>query len=85
MVVPESIVGLKPKNITFEEAASIPLVGLTSWQGLEAGRLKQGQKILILGGSSGTGSIAIQIAKSIGAHITTTCRSLNNFFKKNKK
>ena len=69
---------LKPKNISFEEAAGIPLVGLTSWQTLfELGNLQKGQKVLIHAGSGGVGSIAIQIAKTVGAEVATTTSTAN--------
>src|SRR5712692_10880228 len=60
----EADVALKPKNLTMEEAASIPLVGLTAWQVLiERANLKKGQKVLIHAGSGGVGTFAIQLAK----------------------
>ncbi|KAF4028599.1 Zinc-binding dehydrogenase [Phytophthora infestans] len=58
----------KPSNMTFNEAAGVPLAGQTSWQGLVTyGKLQKGQRVLILGGSTGTGLFAIQIAKALGA------------------
>ena len=64
---------LKPKNISMEEAASIPLVGLTAWQVfVEKGNLKKGQKVFIQAGSGGVGTIAIQLAKHLGAFVATT-------------
>jgi alcohol dehydrogenase len=69
---------LKPKNISFEEAAGIPLVGLTSWQALfDLGNLQKGQKVLIHAGSGGVGSIAIQLAKTVGAEVATTTSTAN--------
>ena len=69
---------LAPKNASLEESASIPLVGLTCWQGLiEFAELSKGQVIFILSGAGGTGSFAIQLAKSVGATVVTTCRSAN--------
>nr|WP_294858576.1 NADP-dependent oxidoreductase [uncultured Fluviicola sp.] len=63
----------KPKNISMEEAASIPLVALTVWQALvERANLKKGQKIFIQAGSGGVGTIAIQLAKHLGATVATT-------------
>ena len=64
----------KPKNISFAEAASIPLVGLTALQVLRAGGVKEGSKVFIPGGAGGVGSIAIQIAKKMlkASHVTTT-------------
>ncbi|WP_440881491.1 NADP-dependent oxidoreductase [Tenacibaculum sp. C7A-26P2] len=77
VAVKQSIVGLKPKNITFEEAASLPLVGLTAIQSLKKGKLKKGEKILIHAGSGGVGSFAIQYAKLLGAYVYTTTSTKN--------
>ncbi|SCC42834.1 NADP-dependent oxidoreductase [Bacillus mycoides] len=69
----EDNIALKPKNLTFEEAAAIPLVGLTSYQALhDIMHLQKGQKILIHAGSGGVGTFAIQLAKIMGATVTTT-------------
>src|SRR5947208_8314177 len=74
----EADVALKPKNLTMEEAASIPVVGLTAWQVLiERANLKQGQKVLIHAGSGGVGTFAIQLAKHIGATVATTTSTAN--------
>jgi NADPH:quinone reductase-like Zn-dependent oxidoreductase len=74
----EADVALKPKNLTMQEAASIPLVGLTAWQVLiERAKLKQGQKVLIHAGSGGVGTFAIQLAKHIGATVATTTSTEN--------
>jgi NADPH:quinone reductase-like Zn-dependent oxidoreductase len=74
----EAAVALKPKELTMEEAASIPLVGLTAWQALiERANLKQGQKVFIQAGSGGVGTIAIQLAKHVGAFVATTTSSAN--------
>src|SRR5450432_4092454 len=63
----------KPATLTMEEAASIPLVGLTCWQALvERANLQPGQKVLIHAGSGGVGTIAIQLAKHLGASVATT-------------
>ena len=68
IAVNEDDLAIKPKNLTMEEAASIPLVGLTAWQALiEKGKLKKGQKVLIHAGSGGVGTFAIQLAKHVGA------------------
>jgi len=76
--VKESSVALKPKNITMEEAASIPLVALTVWQALvEKGNLKKGQKVFIQAGSGGVGTFAIQLAKHLGATVATTTSTSN--------
>ena len=74
----ENDVALKPENISMEEAASIPLVGLTAWQALvEKANLKKGQKVFIQAGSGGVGTFAIQLAKHLGATVATTT-SANN-------
>jgi NADPH:quinone reductase-like Zn-dependent oxidoreductase len=74
----EADVALKPKNLSMEEAASIPLVGLTAWQALvEAGKVKPGQKVFIQAGSGGVGTFAIQLAKHLGATVATTTSTKN--------
>jgi NADPH:quinone reductase-like Zn-dependent oxidoreductase len=74
----EADVALKPKKLTMEEAASIPLVALTAWQALvEKADLKKGQKVFIQAGSGGVGTIAIQLAKYIGATVATTTGTAN--------
>jgi NADPH:quinone reductase-like Zn-dependent oxidoreductase len=78
IAVNEADVALKPRNLSMEEAASIPLVALTAWQALvEKAELKKGQKILIHAGSGGVGTFAIQLAKHLGAHVATTTSSAN--------
>ncbi|MHA4410990.1 MULTISPECIES: NADP-dependent oxidoreductase [Bacillus] len=73
IAIHEDDIALKPKNLSFEEAASIPLVGLTSYQALhDVMHLQKGQKILIHAGSGGVGTFAIQLAKIMGATVTTT-------------
>lgn len=77
-VVKEDELALKPKNINHQEAASIPLVGLTAWQAMVAkANLQSGQKILIHAGSGGVGTLAIQMAKHLGATVATTTSSKN--------
>src|SRR5947208_1338050 len=74
----ETDVALKPKNISMEEAASIPLVGLTAWQALvEVAKVKPGQKVFIQAGSGGVGTFAIQLAKHLGATVATTTSAKN--------
>ncbi|WP_027713132.1 NADP-dependent oxidoreductase [Dickeya chrysanthemi] len=69
---------LKPGNLSMEEAASLPLVSLTAWQVLvETAKLKKGQKVLIHAGSGGVGTIAIQLAKHLGAFVATTTSTSN--------
>lgn len=77
-------VARKPKNLGFNHAAGIPAAGLISYQALlEHGKLKAGETVLILGGSGGTGSLAIQIAKAIGAYVITTTSTRNAEWVKN--
>jgi alcohol dehydrogenase len=79
IAVNENDVALKPKNITMEQAASFPLVALTVWQAfVEKAKLKKGQKVFIQAGSGGVGTIAIQLAKHLGATVATTT-SVDNF------
>ncbi|KFC20282.1 NADP-dependent oxidoreductase [Chryseobacterium sp. FH1] len=69
----EQYVAIKPKNLTMEESASIPLVALTAWQALvEKANLMKGQKVFIQAGSGGVGTVAIQLAKHLGATVATT-------------
>jgi NADPH:quinone reductase-like Zn-dependent oxidoreductase len=71
-------VALKPKNLSMEEASSIPLVGLTAWQALvEIANIKKSQKVFIQAGSGGVGTFAIQLAKHLGAFVATTTSSKN--------
>jgi len=71
--IDEKDVALKPKNLSMEEAASIPLVGLTAWQALiEQSNVQKGQKVFIQAGSGGVGTFAIQLAKYMGATVATT-------------
>jgi alcohol dehydrogenase len=73
IAIHEDDIALKPANLSFEEAASIPLVGLTSYQALtDILQLQKGQKILIHAGSGGVGTFAIQLAKLMGAAVATT-------------
>lgn len=77
-VVKQSSLALKPDNISMELAASLPLVSLTAWQALvEIANVQAGQKVLIHAGSGGVGSIAIQLAKHLGATVATTTSSKN--------
>lgn len=76
--VNENDAAIKPKNLSMEEAASIPLVGLTVWQALiEKANLKKGQKVFIQAGSGGVGTFAIQLAKHLGATVATTTSAAN--------
>jgi len=78
IAIEESALALKPKNTSMEEAAALPLVALTAWQVLvETARLKKGQKVFIQAGSGGVGTIAIQLAKHLGAFVATTTSTSN--------
>jgi NADPH:quinone reductase-like Zn-dependent oxidoreductase len=78
IAVDEADVALKPRNLSMEEAASIPLAGLTAWQVLvERADLKKGQKVLIHAGSGGVGTLAIQLAKHLGATVAATTSTVN--------
>jgi NADPH:quinone reductase-like Zn-dependent oxidoreductase len=74
----EDLLALKPENLTFEQAAAVPMTGLTALQGLrDPGRIEAGQRVLINGASGGIGTMAVQIAKSYGAHVTGVCSTGN--------
>lgn len=76
--VKESSLAPKPKGLTMEEAASIPLVGLTAWQALvETAKLSKGQRVFIQAGSGGVGTFAIQLARHLGATVATTTSAAN--------
>jgi NADPH:quinone reductase-like Zn-dependent oxidoreductase len=76
--VNENDLALKPKNISMDEAASLPLVALTVWQAfVDKGRLSKGEKVFIQAGSGGVGTIAVQIAKHLGAIVATTTSTSN--------
>lgn len=78
IAVDQADLALAPASLTMAEAASIPLVGLTAWQALvEVGKVKPGQKVFIQAGSGGVGTIAIQLAKHLGAVVATTTSAAN--------
>jgi alcohol dehydrogenase len=78
IAISENDVAKKPHALDMEQAASIPLVGLTAWQALvEKAKLQPGQKVLIHAGSGGLGTIAIQLAKHLGATVATTTSTAN--------
>lgn len=78
IAIKASSVALKPQNLDMVEAASLPLVALTAWQVLvETAKLQRGQKVFIQAGSGGVGTIAIQLAKHLGAFVATTTSTAN--------
>jgi len=81
IAVAEGDLALKPASISMHEAGSLPLVALTAWQALvERGRVRPGQNVLIHAGAGGVGSIAIQLAKHLGASVATTASGSNADF-----
>jgi NADPH:quinone reductase-like Zn-dependent oxidoreductase len=73
----ERALATKPPNVSFEQAASLPLAGLVALQGLREGKIQPGQKVLINGATGGVGAFAVQIAKSLGAEVTAVCSTRN--------
>ena len=73
----ERALAAKPPNVSFEQAASLPLAGLTALQGLREGKIQAGQKVLINGATGGVGTFAVQIGKSLGAEVTAVCSTRN--------
>lgn len=77
-------VALMPKSVTYDEAASVPLVGITAWEALiNKAKIKKGQRVLVLAASGGVGSLAVQIAKSRGCYVIGTTSGVNVEFVKN--
>lgn len=77
VAVPQGRLARKPANLTFEQAAAVPLAAITAIQGLRAGGLQAGQHVLIIGASGGIGTFSVQIAKHLGAEVTGVCSTGN--------
>ncbi|RPI04212.1 MAG: NAD(P)-dependent alcohol dehydrogenase, partial [Ignavibacteriae bacterium] len=74
----EDALALKPSNLSFDQAAAVPMAGITALQGLrDEGKIQAGQKVLINGASGGVGTFALQIAKYFGAEVTAVCSTRN--------
>ena len=77
VAAPETALALKPANLSFEEAATLPTAGCTALQGLRRGRIERGQRVLINGASGGVGTFAVQIAKAFATDVTAVCSARN--------
>ena len=75
--VPESFLAVKPSNMSFETAASVPLAAVTALQALRRGDIRFGQKVLIIGAGGGVGTFTVQLAKHFGSEVTAMCGEKN--------
>jgi len=75
--IPEEVLALKPANISFEEAAAVPVAAITALQAVQKGQISAGQKVLVNGAAGGVGTFTVQIAKSFGAEVTGVCSTKN--------
>ncbi|MEU8183589.1 NAD(P)-dependent alcohol dehydrogenase [Micromonospora sp. NPDC049044] len=75
--VPESLVAAKPANLTAQQAAALPLAGVTALMGLAAGPVEPGHRVLVNGASGGVGTLAVQLATALGATVTAVCSTRN--------
>ncbi|MBX7058586.1 MAG: NADP-dependent oxidoreductase [Leptospirales bacterium] len=83
MAVPECYLARKPAPLSYEQAAAVPLAGLTAYQSLfDAGKLQRGQRLAVLGGSGGVGSFALQLGRLTGAHVTAVASERNHAYMK---
>lgn len=79
--VPAAVLAAKPLALSFEQAAALPLAGLTAWQGLvDQGGLTAGQRVLVHGGAGGVGSLAVQLAAALGAEVSATASAVDAEF-----
>jgi NADPH:quinone reductase-like Zn-dependent oxidoreductase len=77
VAAPERLLAIKPDNLSFEEAACLPLAGVTALQALRMGNIRAGHQVLIIGSSGGVGIFAVQLAKHFGAEVTAVCSTRN--------
>ncbi len=75
MVADARLIARKPKTLSMREAAALPLVAITAYEGLQRAQARSGQKVLVHGGTGGVGHVAVQLAKHLGAHVYATCSS----------